>query len=114
EHLDALGMLEVERDRALVAVQVLEVELVAREVVLLARLHLDDLGAHLGELTDAGGAGPRAGEVDDAVGLEWKAHGGNAITAARGGAGPRLRYSGAGRARRAGRRPAGSCRARSA
>src|SRR6185295_20344627 len=74
EHLDALGMLEVERDRALVAVQVLEVELVAREVILLARLHLDDLGAHLRELAHAGGPRPGAGEIDDRVGLERQAH----------------------------------------
>src|SRR6185437_7673280 len=47
EDLDTLGVLEIERHRALVAVQVLEVELVPREVVLLARLHLDDLAAHL-------------------------------------------------------------------
>ena len=81
EDLDAARVLEVERHRALVAVQVLEVELVAGEVVLLLRLDLDDVGAHLGELAHAGGTGSRAGEVDDGVGRQREAHGLDAITA---------------------------------
>ena len=81
EDLDAARVLEVERHRPLVAVQVLEVELVAREVFLLLGLDLDDVGAHLGELADAGGTGSRAGEVDDGVGRQREAHGLDAITA---------------------------------
>src|SRR3989454_178043 len=70
EDLDATRVLEVERDRALVAVQVLKIESVAGEVVLALVLHLDHLRAHLGELPDARRSGARAREVDQRVRLE--------------------------------------------
>ena len=71
--------LEVEGHRALVAVQILEVEAVARRVAVDvgARLDLDDAGSHVGELPDAGRSRARAGEIDDGVGGERQCvHGG--------------------------------------
>ena len=67
ENGDALGLLEVERDAALVAVQVEEVRALARAahhrvlVAVLRHLDLDDVGAPVGELARGGraGAGPR-------------------------------------------------------
>ena len=67
----ALGALEVERQRTLVAMQVLEVEAVALaahgvDVVVGGRLDLDDVGAPVGELASCGWAGTVCGEVEDA------------------------------------------------
>ena len=70
EHLEALWILQVERHRALVAVQVLEVGTVARAARLLAAgvLHqgvdLDDIGAPVRELPHAGRPGTDAGEIE--------------------------------------------------
>jgi hypothetical protein len=60
------------RHRPLVAVQVLHVRAVARpphglvRVDTRGRLDLDHVGAEVGELAYAGGAGANAGEVEDA------------------------------------------------
>ena len=52
--------------------KVLEVESVPRErlVGIVARFHLDDGGAHVGELAHGGGPGARAREVDDRDAVE--------------------------------------------
>src|SRR6185437_740329 len=66
---DALRRLQVERDAALVAVQVLEVGIAARAARALALfqmrrgLDLDDVGAPIGELAHASGAGAHAGQI---------------------------------------------------
>ena len=59
--------LQVERQRALVAVQVLEVRAVARsaEIVIGGRFDLDHVGTEVGELSDAGRAGTHARQVED-------------------------------------------------
>src|SRR6185312_1618430 len=60
QHLETFGILEVERDAALVAVQVLEIGAVPRAAepaIALDRFDLDDLGAPIGELPYAGRAG---------------------------------------------------------
>ena len=70
EHLEALRVLQVERHRALVAVQILEVRAMARAARLLAgrvlqqRIDLDDIGAPVGELPHAGRPRTDAGEVE--------------------------------------------------
>ncbi len=69
EGLDPLGVLQVERHRPLVAVQVLEVRAAARAAELLAGIlqqgvDLDDISAPVRELTRAGRTGPDAGEVE--------------------------------------------------
>src|SRR5215510_13611284 len=74
EDVDAARALEVERDRALVAMQVLKVEPVAGEVILVLVLDLDHVGAHLGELANSRRPGARSGEIDDGVRLERQAH----------------------------------------
>jgi hypothetical protein len=64
----SLVALEVEGDAALVRVDVLEVEAVAVAGAVflgLRRFDLDDLGAVLGELADAGWSRPSAAEIDD-------------------------------------------------
>jgi hypothetical protein len=69
EDLPRLGQLEVERHGAFVAVQVLHVGTVARPAHAFVRIDaggrfdLEDIGAEIGELLDAGGAGPNAREV---------------------------------------------------
>ena len=75
EDRDALRVLEIERDRALVAVQVLEIRPVARAAhgVLLEagrRFDLDDVGAEVGELAHAGRPGAHARQVEDAKARE--------------------------------------------
>jgi hypothetical protein len=69
---DALGLLQIERERALVAVQVLEVEPVPRKrlIRIVTRLHLDDRRAHVRELADGRGPGARPREVDDRDAVE--------------------------------------------
>ena len=70
EYVEALGVLQVERDRALVAVQVLEVRPLARAARLLAagvfqqRIDLDDIGAPVRQLPHAGRPGTDAGEIE--------------------------------------------------
>ena len=69
------GFLQVERDRALVAVGVLVVRavLAAERVVaahVLGHLHLDHVGAPVGELAARRGAGAHLGEIDDAKACE--------------------------------------------
>ena len=66
-------MLQVERQRALVPVEVQEVEAERGGVALhlLARLHLDDVGAHVGEAAHRGRARAGAREVDDGQVFEW-------------------------------------------
>ena len=65
-----LGLLQVERHRALVAVQVLEVGAVPRTARLLAagifrqRVDLDDVGAPVRELPHAGRPGADAGQIE--------------------------------------------------
>ncbi len=69
---DAVGMLEVDGDAALVAVKVLEIGIVARgEIglvavggIALAHLDLDHVGAPVGELARAGRPGARPRQVD--------------------------------------------------
>src|SRR5262245_2999851 len=74
ENLAAPGGLEIEGHRALVAMQVLEIEPVARRIAvdIGAGFDLDDPGAHVCELPYAGGAGACSGEIDDGVGGEWE------------------------------------------
>jgi hypothetical protein len=64
----ALGRFQVEPDRALVAVQVLEVEPVPRAADLLpagvGRLDADDLGPPVGEMAHGGRPGAGQGEVE--------------------------------------------------
>ena len=75
---EAVGMLQVDRDAALVAVEVLEIGIVARgEIglgagvgIALAHLDLDDAGAPIGELARAGGAGARPRQVEDGEALQ--------------------------------------------
>src|SRR6185312_10595911 len=70
---DALLRFEVERDGALVAVEILEIRRVACSAlqrVLADRLDLDDVGAPIGELPHAGRPGPHAGKIDNLVGRE--------------------------------------------
>src|SRR5262249_45967014 len=76
EDLDAARVLEVEGHRPLVAMQVEEVEADrgGGAVDELARLHLHDLGSHVGQLAHGGRARPRSGEIDDGDVLEWQAH----------------------------------------
>ena len=69
EDLEAFRLFQVERHRALVAVQVLEVRTMARAAELLPavlqnRVDLDDVGAPIRQLPHAGRAGPDAGEVE--------------------------------------------------
>src|SRR5204862_3900924 len=66
----ALGLLEIERDRALVAMQVLEVRPVARPAhVALGdvrrHLDLDDVGAPVGEIAYGRWARPHPRQVED-------------------------------------------------
>ena len=75
EHRDALGQLQVQRHRALVAVGVLVIRagLAAQGVVaaqVLGHLHLDHIGAPIGELATAGGAGAHLRQIDDAKALQ--------------------------------------------
>src|SRR5712672_2514606 len=71
EHREPLGRLQVQRDAALVAVQVLEIRPLARAARRLAalelrrRLDLDHVGAPVGELTHAGRPRANPGEVED-------------------------------------------------
>ncbi len=70
EYLEAPGFLEVERHRALVAVQILEVGTMARPAGLLAggvlqqRVDLDHIGAPVRELPHAGRPRTNAGEIE--------------------------------------------------
>src|SRR6185437_1080125 len=78
QNLDPRGLFEVERDAALVAVQVLEIEAMplAAEALVLGGLDLDDLGAPVRELTHAGRPRAHARQIDDLESGEWKfAHG---------------------------------------
>src|SRR6185437_16318083 len=68
QHLETFGILEVERDAALVAVEVLEIGAVPRAAepaIALDRFDLDDLGAPIGELPYAGRAGADTRQIDD-------------------------------------------------
>src|SRR3974390_60581 len=68
---EPLWRLQVKRDAPLVAVQVLEIGILARAAGAFAffemrgRLDLDDIGAPVSELADAGRAGTDAGEIED-------------------------------------------------
>src|SRR5262249_45481348 len=86
--------------RALVAMQVLEVEPVSRRVALDVgpRLDLDHVGAHLGELAHRGRARAGTGEIQDGIGREGKVVHGRKHTESRVG-GQRPRW-GSGRHRR--------------
>ena len=70
EHFEALRVLQVERHRALVAVQILEVGTLARAARLLAagilqqRIDLDDIGAPVRQLPHAGRPGADAGQIE--------------------------------------------------
>ena len=70
EHGESFGILQVERHRALVAVQVLEVRAMARAARLFAagilhqRIDLDDIGAPVRELPHAGRPGTDAGKIE--------------------------------------------------
>src|SRR6185503_13068097 len=63
-----LRRLQIERDRALVAVQVLEIRTIARPAHVLDRsvLDLDDVGAEIGELAHTGRTCAHAREIQDA------------------------------------------------
>src|SRR3989441_1055397 len=76
EDLDPARVLEVERHRALVPLEIQEVEAERRGVALdlLARLHLDDVGPHVGELAHGGRARAGAREVDNRDVLERQLH----------------------------------------
>jgi hypothetical protein len=82
---DALGRLEVERDAALVAMQVHEIRAVPGAAQRLAgvqgggRFDLDDVRAPIGELTHASGAGADPGQIEhgktaEGLGGPWKRH----------------------------------------
>ena len=80
EDRHALGLAQVQRDAALVAVQVLEVEPVAIAAHAVAgapagHLDLDGLGAPVDELAHARRAGARAGEIEDVVAAEGERRG---------------------------------------
>src|SRR6185436_8063069 len=64
--LAALRCLEVERNRALVAMQVLEIRPVARaaHVLVARRLDLDHVGAEIRELAHAARTGPHSRQVE--------------------------------------------------
>src|SRR5438093_1255004 len=66
DDVHAARRLEIEGERALVAVEIEGVEAAADEVALgvLTSRDLDHLGPHVGELADAGGAGARPREVN--------------------------------------------------
>jgi hypothetical protein len=70
KHIEALGILQIERHRPLVAVQILKVRTVARPARLFAAgiLHqgidLDHIGAPVRELPHAGRPGADAGEIE--------------------------------------------------
>jgi hypothetical protein len=70
EYLEAFRVLQVERHRAFIAVQVLEIRSLARAARLLAgsvlqqRVDLDDVGAPVRELPYAGRSRADAGEVE--------------------------------------------------
>jgi hypothetical protein len=68
KNLAPLRVLEVQRDRALVAMQVLEVRAVARAAHVLdfRRLDLDDVGAEIRKLAHAARAGAHPGQVEHA------------------------------------------------
>lgn len=85
EHFQALGVFQVQRDGAFVAVQILEVRAVARAARLLAggvlqqRIDLDDIGAPIRELAHTGRPGADAGEVEhretgEGFGSAWEGH----------------------------------------
>jgi hypothetical protein len=76
DDVDPGRRLEVERQGALVAVQVLGVEAAPDEIAfgVLAGRNLDDVGAHVGELAHAGRARARASEIDHGVRVEGQAH----------------------------------------
>jgi hypothetical protein len=69
EHLEAFRILQIERHRALVAVQILKVGALARAARLLAGgvfqqgVDLDDIGAPIRELPHAGRPGADTGEI---------------------------------------------------
>jgi hypothetical protein len=79
----ALGMLGVDRDRSLVAVQHREVERIgalhvaqlrARDVADAGTFHLDAVRAHVGQQLRARGAGLDVGEIKNAHAIEGLAH----------------------------------------
>jgi hypothetical protein len=71
EDIPALGIFQIERHRALVAVQILEVGTVARAARLLSggvlrqRIDLDDIRSPVRQLPHAGRSGPDAGQVEN-------------------------------------------------
>ncbi len=70
-------ILQVQRHRALVSVEVLEVRAVAGKILIgiLDGLDLDDLRSHVGKLAYAGRSGPGAGQVQDGVVCQCQGHG---------------------------------------
>src|SRR5690606_13810770 len=75
EDIAAFGGLEVEREAALVAVEVPEIGAVAGAAeagIAGGRFDLDDVGPPVGELAHAGGAGADAGEIEDLEAREGK------------------------------------------
>jgi len=82
EHVEALGIFEIQRHRALVAVQVLEIRAMARAARLFAcsilqqRIDLDDIGAPIRQLPHAGRPGSDAGEIKHGeADRAWEARG---------------------------------------
>jgi len=73
ESVTAFGQLEVEGHRTLVAVEILHVEPVARPAHVFVGIHtrrrldLDHVGAEVGELLLAGGAGAHARQIQNPV-----------------------------------------------
>jgi len=63
---NALRRLEIQRDRALVAMQILEVRALARtpQIFFASGLDLDDIGAKVSEMSGADRARPHAGQVE--------------------------------------------------
>ena len=70
EHLEALGVLQIEGHRPLVAVQILKIRALARSARLLAvgvfqqRIDLDDIGAPVGKLARAGRPRPHPRKIE--------------------------------------------------
>ncbi len=76
QRLDAVGVLEVDRDVLAPAQQHVEVRRVGQRSAYGARpLDPDHLGTHVGEQHRGERAGPDAGDLDDLVAVEWSNHG---------------------------------------
>src|SRR6185312_16636784 len=84
QHLEPFRLFQIERDAALVAVEVLEIGSVpraAQPAIAFGGFDLDDFGTPIRELADGGRAGAHAGEIDDLeAGQRKLAHGSSVIS----------------------------------